>query len=63
MMTRSTTTSVVGRASAMRRQRRRTAHASNAPYCGTNGCASLLTIDASSGVAQCEICGFTRRLH
>jgi hypothetical protein len=46
----------------MRRLRRRAATA-NRPYCSTNGCTSYLTIDPASGVAHCEICGYTRRLH
>jgi hypothetical protein len=31
-------------------------------YCGTNGCASFLTIDPDRKVASCEVCGYTRRL-
>lgn len=46
----------------MRRLRRR-ATAANTLYCGTNGCASLLEADPERGVARCEICGYTRRLH
>jgi hypothetical protein len=46
----------------MRRLRRRAA-SSNRPYCSTNGCTSYLTVDPATGVAHCEICGFTRRLH
>jgi hypothetical protein len=57
-----TTTSVAGRSVAMRRMRRRTATA-NRPYCSTNGCTSYLVLDPASGVARCEICGYTRRLH
>jgi hypothetical protein len=57
-----TTTSVAGRSVAMRRMRRRTASA-NRPYCSTNGCTSYLTVDSASGVARCDICGYTRRLH
>lgn len=57
-----TVTSVAGRSVAMRRQRRRTATA-NRPMCSTNGCPTYLTIDARTGVAHCEICGYTRRPH
>ena len=57
-----TTTSVAGRSVAMRRMRRRTASA-NRPYCSTNGCTSYLTVYPASGVARCDICGYTRRLH
>ncbi|HYL40006.1 MAG TPA: hypothetical protein VET90_01745 [Candidatus Binatus sp.] len=41
---------------------RRRSHASGRLYCGTNGCASFLTIDPDHRVATCEVCGFTRRL-
>ena len=62
MHPRTTTTSVAGRSVAMRRLRRRSATASR-PYCSTNGCTSYLTVDQASGVAHCEICGYTRRLN
>jgi hypothetical protein len=64
MMTRSTTSSVTGRASAMRRMRRR-ATAANASrlFCGTNGCASFLELDPETGTATCHICGFVRRVN
>jgi hypothetical protein len=62
MLSRSITTSVVGRAGAIRRQRRRHATASRL-YCATNGCASFLELDEATGVARCPICDYTRRLH
>lgn len=62
MLSRSITTTVVGRAGAMRRLRRRNAQ-TRRPYCATNGCASFLELDPASGVARCPICGYTRRLH
>jgi hypothetical protein len=65
MMTRTATSSVTGRASAMRRMRRRT-HAATAAsqlFCGTNGCASFLDLDLETGTARCHICGFVRRVH
>jgi hypothetical protein len=62
MTPRTTTMSVAGRSVATRRLRRRSASA-NRPYCSTNGCTSYLTVDSTSGVAHCDICGFTRRLH
>lgn len=62
MLSRHMTTSVVGRAGAARRQRRRST-AARRPYCATNGCASFLTVDAASDVATCPICGYTRRLN
>jgi hypothetical protein len=65
MMTRTATASVTGRASAMRRLRRRShkAQAANRLFCGTNGCASFLEVNPETGVATCHICGFTRRPH
>jgi hypothetical protein len=57
-----TTTSMSRRAADMRRLRRR-ASAAQRPYCGTNGCASFLEIDPATGVAECPVCGFTRRTH
>lgn len=62
MLSRATTNAVAHRASSMRRMRRRAVNA-NRPYCGTNGCTSFLVIDEFSGVAHCEICGYTRKLH
>ncbi len=58
---RNVTASLNGRASAMRRQRRRHAAATRL-YCSTNGCTSFLVIDAEAGRATCPICGFMRRL-
>jgi hypothetical protein len=55
-----TPANVSRRASAMRRQRRT---AGNRLYCGTNGCASLLTLDPDAGIARCAICGYSRRVH
>jgi hypothetical protein len=46
----------------MRRLRRRAATSAR-PYCSTNGCTSYLTVDPASGIAHCEICGYTRRLN
>jgi len=62
MMTRTTTASVAGRSVAMRRLRRRT-QAAGRPFCGTNGCASLLDVDPITRIATCHICGYTRRVH
>jgi hypothetical protein len=42
---------------------RRRAATANRPYCSTNGCTSYLVVDPAAGIAQCEICGYTRRLH
>jgi len=64
MMNRSTTSSVTGRASAMRRMRRRSsaATANSRLFCGTNGCPTFLEFDPETGAATCNICGFVRRL-
>jgi hypothetical protein len=62
MLTRATTNAVAYRQSSMRRQRRR-ATAATRLYCSTNGCTSYLVIDEQHGVARCEICGYTRKLH
>ncbi|HYU50525.1 MAG TPA: hypothetical protein VEO91_11440 [Candidatus Limnocylindria bacterium] len=61
MLSRSTTASLTGRASAMRRLRRRS-HATSNLYCRTNGCASFLQLDPATGVATCPICGYRREL-
>ncbi|HEY7828474.1 MAG TPA: hypothetical protein VIB99_09575 [Candidatus Limnocylindrales bacterium] len=50
------------RAQAMRRMRRRTA-AAHPLFCSTNGCATLLRLDPSTGVATCPICGLHRRVN
>ncbi len=65
MMSRTATTTYAGRASSMRRLRRRTqtATAVNRPFCRTNGCASFLEVDPTTGVATCPICGYTLRHH
>ncbi len=61
MLTRSTTTALARRSSTMRRLRRRsqTAHGGQL-YCRTNGCASFLDLDPSTGIARCHVCGFER---
>jgi hypothetical protein len=61
VLSRSTTASLTGRASAMRRLRRRSA-ATGELYCRTNGCASFLQLDPATGVATCPICGYRRHL-
>jgi hypothetical protein len=69
MMTRSATATVTGRASAMRRLRRRSHKAqtanlsANKLFCSTNGCTSFLDLDTEAGVASCHIWGYVRRLH
>jgi len=63
MMTRSATTTFAGRASSMRRLRRRAsvANAANRTFCSTNGCPSFLEIDPATGRATCPVCGYSRR--
>jgi hypothetical protein len=61
MLSRTTTLSLSGRASARRRQRRRTRQHTSDLYCRTNGCASFLQLDVETGIATCPICGFSRR--
>lgn len=61
MLSRAATTAAAGRASSMRRLRRR-AHASGRLYCATNGCASFLVLDEDTRTARCEVCGYIRRL-
>jgi hypothetical protein len=67
MMTRSATATYAGRASSMRRLRRRATSQAVAtasrPYCRTNGCASFLEVDPTGGVATCPVCGYTRLVH
>jgi len=46
----------------MRRMRRRSSAASRL-YCSTNGCASFLEVEAATGVARCQVCGFVRQIH
>jgi len=60
MTSRTITTTVAGRSSSMRRQRRRVAAATR-KYCRTNGCASFLEADPTSGGLRCPICGYARR--
>ena len=62
VLTRTTTASLAGRASSMRRMRRR-AIQSNRPFCRTNGCASFLEVDPTTGIGTCPICGYTLRPH
>jgi hypothetical protein len=62
MMSRTTASATTGRASAMRRMRRRS-RAATRPYCATNGCPSFLEVDDVTGMATCPICGYTRHLH
>jgi hypothetical protein len=68
MLSRTATTSVAGRATAMRRLRRRASATSISTsggrlYCRTNGCPSFLEIDPITGTPTCPICGYTARTH
>jgi hypothetical protein len=53
---------LAGRTADARRRRRRTGTGDPRLYCGTNGCPTILELDARTGVAACPICGFRRRL-
>jgi hypothetical protein len=58
MLSRSATMNLTGRASAIRRQRRRS---QSAMLCSTNGCTTYLITDPLTGIASCPICGWVRR--
>jgi hypothetical protein len=62
MLSRTLTTSTVGRAGARRRQRRRAGVARRPYYCATNGCASFLDLEVEAGRAVCPVCGFSRSI-
>jgi hypothetical protein len=63
MMSRTAAATYAGRASSMRRLRRRAASAHPIqPFCRTNGCASFLDVDPTAGLATCPICGSTQRM-
>ena len=64
MMTRSATTTFAGRATNMRRLRRRAsaASAANRTYCRTNGCTSFLELHPERGIAVCPVCGYIKNL-
>jgi hypothetical protein len=61
MLSRTYQSSFAGRSASIRRLRRRSGGVARL-YCGTNGCASFLTIDPVRKIATCEVCGYTRRL-
>ena len=62
MLSRTFTHSTSARAGSIRRMRRRTQSVANGRiFCSTNGCASFLELDPSTGIATCPVCGFTRR--
>jgi hypothetical protein len=63
MMSRTATATYAGRASSMRRLRRRAtaANADGRPFCRTNGCPSFLELDRSTGIATCPVCAATQR--
>jgi hypothetical protein len=48
------------RAAGMRRLRRRSA--ARRPFCNTNGCATFLELDGTSGIFKCPVCGSRRLL-
>ena len=53
---------MTGRASSIRRMRRRS-QAVTRPYCGTNGCPSCLEMDPQMGTARCANCGYVRTIN
>ena len=53
---------MTGRASSIRRMRRRTQTVTR-PYCGTNGCPSFLEMNPEMGTARCAICGYVRTIN
>ena len=63
MLSRTSTASLAGRASSMRRMRRRSVSSSMRPMCRTNGCATFLEVDPTTGTAACPICGYAIRPH
>jgi hypothetical protein len=50
-----------GRAASARRRIRRSSV--NRLFCSTNGCATLMQLDAAGGQAVCPICGARRLIH
>lgn len=62
MLTRSPNTpAALGQRAVAQRRLRRSA-ASRHLFCSTNGCATLMDLDAIGRVATCHICGNTRQL-
>ena len=47
----------------MRRLRRRSVSSSTRPMCRTNGCATFLEVDPTTGTATCPIGSYTLRPH
>jgi hypothetical protein len=62
MLTRSLNTpAALGQRAVAQRRLRRSA-ASRHLFCSTNGCTTLMDIDATGQLATCHICGNTRHL-
>ena len=62
MLTRSPNTpAALGQRAAAQRRHRRSA-ASRHLFCSTNGCPTLMDVNATGEVATCHICGNSRRL-
>jgi hypothetical protein len=55
-------TNISQRGSAMRRLQRQGRASAARLYCRTNGCTTMMQLDANSGVAACPICGARRRV-
>lgn len=64
MISRSAThiTNISQRGSAMRRLQRHDRATTARLYCRTNGCTTMMQLDALTGVATCPICGARRRV-
>jgi hypothetical protein len=62
MQPRSITHSNFGYGASARRRIRRTS-AGHRLFCTTNGCATILQLDASGTSATCPICGARRTIH
>ncbi len=62
MLTRSLNTpAALGQRAVAQRRMRRSA-ASRHLFCATNGCTTIMDLDATGQVAVCHICGSTRQL-
>ena len=55
-------TNISQRQSAMRRLQRHGRATTARLYCRTNGCTTMMQLDALTGVANCPICGARRRV-
>ena len=61
MLSRTSHSSITGRAASIRRMRRRSM-ATTRLYCRTNGCTSFLELHPERGTATCPVCGYSKKL-